>query len=302
MISPIASTQHHRPRNSDYIGDSDHDVLAFISNLAQQVQLHGPAAFGLKVDDLAIIIAVRDAYQTAYQRVHDPRTRTVPNTVAKNEARDEADRISRTYAQIIKNQPSHVVSDVLKVSVGVRVEKETRTAKRRPGTAPILYVGPGVRLYVVPEVTIRFRDSALATARMPREDGITHMILHGKIALQGEFSTSASSRHVVAYITRNPHIVKFDRNLLDLFGALEPLEQYRVAASEAMQRGATFPPCFLGVMFQGQWLNAKGEVGPLGQAKFFNVPLPLGTVSPMKLSTATVEAKPEQAQDVKLAA
>lgn len=258
----------HQRRTLPYIGDSDHDVFAFISNLAHQLQTAsplGPEAYGLTADDLAIIIAARDAYEIALPQAQNPATNSRTAVIAKNTARDEADRISRTYAQIIKNQPSHNVSDELKVLAGVRIEKTTRTPKGPPGTFPRLYIVHDGVLGLGSNVKLRFRDDALGTGRMPREDGVTHVVVYAKIAPPPP--VAASAMQVIAHATRNPFRVRFDASLLARFG-LRPTSRDDGAAEF---RSVT-------VMFRGQWLNAKGEVGPLGPAAMFNVPVSGGGV------------------------
>ena len=175
--------------------------------------------------------------------------------MAKNTARDEADRISRMYAQIIKNQPSHLVSRDLKVAAGVPVlDRGARRRNGPPGTFPYLEVNcegvPGLGS----NLKIRFRDSALGTFRMPRVDGVTHLVLHAKVL--------AAPRQIVAHATRNPFRVRFDADLLARFGLVatrtdDPTTEFRA----------------VNVAFRGQWLNAKAEVGPLGPPSMLVVPV-----------------------------
>lgn len=230
-------------------------------------------------DDLALISARRDAYEPLYFAAQ-PNDRTPSLIAHKNAARDEADRVSRLYTQIIKTQPD--VPDQLKFNAGVRLDKQTRSRTGRPRTFPRVHVDQSGPPTTPCQVKIRFHDAALARSRMPREDGITHMILHAKIAANGKLTKKASSLRVVAHMTRNPHTVKFDRALLERFGLLEHEADVR----------------HLGVMLCGQWLNAKGEVGPLGPAAMFNVPVPYLNAQ----ATAEPEAETHDQQSLKRAA
>lgn len=251
---------HHQPKRSDYVGDSDQDVLAFINNLARCVQAQGPEAFGLTADDQALIIARRDAYAAAYSLANANSTKTQTAVLRKNESRDEADRVSRMYAQIIKRLPG--VSDTLKIIAGAPVEKPGRTPKGQPRTFPWLHVDTALKPTLASEVKVRFYDAALSTGRMPREDGVTHLILHAEIAPEAKYTMKESSMRAEAYLTRNPYTMRFDSKLFERFGLREGDRDYQ----------------FVGVMLRGQWLNAKGEVGPLGPPAMFNVPVKFGAV------------------------
>ena len=273
-------THPHRPRRADYIGDSDQDVLAFIRNLARRMQDQGPAAYGLTASDAAAIIAAHQAYAAAFALASANSTRTGTAVLHKNEMRDEADRIARTFAQIIKNDPG--VSNELKIIAGVPVDKARgaggRSRSNRPGTFPRLSVDTRNAHWFVPEVKVRFCDSELATGRMPREDGVTHMILHAEIVPGPphpppiKFAGSESSLRVVAHLTRNPFTLRFDKSLFQRFGL------------EWCEGGGGAVQPYVGVMFRGQWLNAKGQVGPLRPEKSINVPLSQGVlVSQAKL-------------------
>jgi hypothetical protein len=282
---------HQRPAYTDYIGDSDHDVLAFISNLARSVQEFGPQAFDLTADDLALIVAAHEAYEPLFQ-VSKTNDRTPSVIAAKDVARDEADHIGRSYAQIIKNRPG--VSDALKVIAGVPIEKTTRTPKGQPRTFPRLHVAAGLRSTLVPEVDVRFRDVALATGRMPREDGITHMILHAEIVLCAPgartmtFTFEQSSLRVLAYVTRNPYTVKLGNDLLERFG---------LRLNDRSTPAPPVLPC-VSAIFRGQWLSAKGAVGPLGPPAMFNVAM---NAVPVNGTALAAESAPHTAAHAELA-
>ncbi|MCI0364993.1 MAG: hypothetical protein L0219_14040 [Phycisphaerales bacterium] len=245
--------------------DHDPGVLSYIVNLASQVEQHGHEAFGLTVDDLALIIARRDAYSTAYSIAGNPATKTRPKVLAKNQARDEADRVSRMYAQIIKANPD--VPKELKVSAGVHIDKETRTPKGQPRTFPFVNF-----IINTPHVTkLRFRDVGLPTGRIPREDGITHLLLYAEIAPKGELTRSEAALRLIAAPTRNPVHVRFDQ--VDLPAG----------------KGLT-------ALYRGRWLSSKGLMGPLGP--------PVSVTVPMSGSSAK-QAKGDQDEDqppLKLAA
>jgi hypothetical protein len=97
---------------------------------------------------------------------------------------------------------------------------------------------------------------------MPREDGITHLVLHARMfpdLLPREddapmaFVPAVAPMQVVAHITRNPFRLRFDAPLLARFGLRATRRDDPAKEFQAVR-----------VMFCGQWLNAKGDVGPLG--------------------------------------
>jgi hypothetical protein len=259
---------HLHRRRPPYIGDSDQDILAFISNLARAITQHRPGAYGLTADDLAIIVAARDKYEPLFQAcATNDRTRSL--VVAKDQARDEADHIGRRYAQIIKNMPPDKVSDQLKAIAGVPISGARKRRKSHvapPSSYPRLYLHERTAqglTQLVRSVWLRFRDSALTgTARMPREKYVTHMVLHAEIVafgsdgvLKPRFSMDERSLRVVGYVTRNPYRVKLDASLLAKFGI--------DIADPSLHS--------IGIMFRSQWLNARGLAGELGPARFVNV-------------------------------
>lgn len=159
-----------------------------------------------------------------------------------------------------------MVSDELKIAAGVPIAKKRRKSHVQPPVSyPRLYLDERTKnglSQMVRSVWVRFRDSSLTTARMPREDFVTHMVLHAEIVAFGNdgefkprFSMNKNSLHVVGYVTRNPYRVKLDASLLERFG---------IDVGDAGLHS-------LGLMFRGQWLNARGELGPLGPARFVNV-------------------------------
>jgi hypothetical protein len=209
-------------------------------------------------------------YQAAFAVANNPATNSRAAVAAKNRARNEADRVSRTYAQIIKNAPG--VPNELKAIVGAPVPNVTRGRRRKgpPATFPYLYVARDGVLGLGSMVKLSFRDAALGTGRMPREVGITHLVVHAQVtpALPVEadapmaFMPAIAPMQVIAHITRNPFPVRFDASLLGRFG---------LSATSNNDPGREFQA--VKVMFCGQWLNAKGDVGPLGLPAMLQIPV-----------------------------
>jgi hypothetical protein len=243
------------PHAPPYIGDSDTDVFRFIDNLANQVARRGAAAYGLTADQLAALTAARDAYQPLLA-ISKSNQRTAPGIVAKNEARDAADHLARTIAQQIKHNPH--VSHALRVDAGVPPGDGERVRSRGvPRTTPQITARLDTKPRLVPRIEIRFHDASLASTRMPREAGITHLVLSAELAPDGMLTERRSALRPIAYLTRTPSRITMDHDVLRLFD---------------LDRCATDFICVQG-LFIGRWLTNRGHLGPLGNAAYVSMPL-----------------------------
>lgn len=238
-------------RNPPYIGDSDADIRRYINKLAYAVDHYGHEAFGLTADDAALIFASRDAYEAVYQKAKSP-TRTKPLVARKNEARDEADRVGRMYAMLIKHNPNVPIK--LRVTAGVNLDKKTRTPSGKPRTCPC--VTPIANQGNVTE--LRFRDLALTTGRLPRAASVSHLLLFAEVAPKGKLTRKEHALRLLMPVSSNPIRVEWDAKLLARFGLDE---------TEGI----------LEALYRGQWLTSKSLLGPMGLPKTFVVPYICGS-------------------------
>jgi hypothetical protein len=77
-----------------------------------------PSVYALSPGEAATIVRAVDAFAAAYAVATNPATGTTVTTRIKDEARNSAEDLCRTFARIIKSNKG--VSDAAKIAIGVR--------------------------------------------------------------------------------------------------------------------------------------------------------------------------------------
>ena len=108
-----------------------------------------PQRYDFTPEQAAALTDAWDAFDAAYQRMHNPDTRTSPNAQAKRSARDRLERIIRSMAQMARANRATLDADIL-AEVGLRRPSRLRTRIARPADPPRLQLvdfdGSTVRL------------------------------------------------------------------------------------------------------------------------------------------------------------
>lgn len=216
-----------------YIPPKDSDFLAWITNFNTLITA-SPATYGLVAADATAIDAVTDPYTAAQAVVDNPSTKTVTTVATKNNTKNAALAVVRTYAQQIAHNAG--VTDGNKLALGLNLPNTSPSPIPAPTSSPLLTVigaTPG-------QLTIRYADSNTPDKRS-KPQGVTQMQLYVLVATTVGDDPSAASFY--GAVTKQPFAVSF-----------EPADAGKIATMFA------------------RWQTRTGLVGPFSLAASFVIP------------------------------
>lgn len=184
----------------DYIPTRDADKVVWMKNFAAQVGARW-AAYGLSPADAENIAVVVGRFVEAYRLAVDPGTRTKPVVAAKDEARNAAEQLCRTYAMLIK--PNRGVSTDDKLLLGIRPINPQRNKIEAPTSAPRLNIVGAL----VGSHTLRFADSN-AMDRRAKPFGAANLQLFVHVG-EREERVEPEAATLYGVFTKNPVGVSF---------------------------------------------------------------------------------------------
>ena len=215
-----------------YLPDSDVGARNWMVTFAATL-LANPSPYGLSPADASAIYAAVAALESAYLIAIDPATRTPVAVNQKDTARNAAEQICRTFAQIIKHDAG--VTDADKIAIGVRPINNGRSPIACPQTSPIISViaaTPGTHV-------LRFRDS-MTPDRSAKPFGATELQLFGTVG--DAIATDPAEARFIGKFTRNPVSISY-------------------AAGENRKQATYF----------ARWASRRGEFGPWSLAASFAI-------------------------------
>jgi hypothetical protein len=228
-------------RSADkFIPPKDGDFCVMANGFARTIG-DDPARFGMSADDAAEVIAAARAFDEARQADECEATSTRLTTLAKNDARQAAERIVRRIANQIRGD-SHV-SDSDKLSLRIEQRPATLARRKCPQTAPALLFegsnsGKGASGELRDLHVIRFFD-AIGTGTLAKPEGAERLELFVELVARDERvpahpgELTGGRAWYLRSFTRSPMRIEFP-----------------------------MPAAPRLVVYWGRWAGAGGEVGP----------------------------------------
>lgn len=208
---------------NDYMPAEDAEFSLWAQAFANGISANY-AAYMLTAAQAASIQGVVDDFVAALLVASTESTRTKPNIIIKDDAREIAETLCRQYAILIKDNAG--IADADKVAIGVRPVNPNRQPVECPQTAPLLSVlgnTPG-------QQQLRYADSATPDSKA-KPFGASELQLFRAIGT-AENAPLADAKFY-AKVTRNPVVVAFDE-----------ADDGKVAT------------------YYARWASVRGEVGP----------------------------------------
>lgn len=207
----------------DYIPARDADLVPWSENFNTVIST-GYASYGLSSGQATAFDTLNTAWAAAYALAVDPGTRTPVTVAAKDTAKATLVATARQYGQIARKYPG--ITDELLADAGLTVPDPIPSPIPAPTTVPVLSLLTGNSLQDV----LRFRDSVLSNPRS-KPPGVVGMLLYAYAGVTPP--SSFADYNFVGMKTRMPATV-------DWAGGSGGKSAYYI----------------------GQWVNAKGQVGP----------------------------------------
>lgn len=210
-------------QSQSYIPATDAAFRDWLANFSTLIAAD-PGRYGLDASDATIITAHSTSFNTAYQTVQAPSTRTSNAVAQKDAIRASAQGSVRVYAQQIKANVG--VDNEDKVALGIHVDDPTPTPIPAPTSAPLLMIinaFSGVH-------NLRYADENTPASRA-KPDGVIQLQLNMTVGNSPAVDPDTSS--FVGLYTKQPVLIEHD----------------------PMNAGKT-------ATFFGRWVTRKGLVGP----------------------------------------
>jgi hypothetical protein len=192
-----------------------------------------PSVYALSPGEAATIAQAVNRFAAAYAVALDPATGTKVTTAIKDQTRNSAENLCRTFARIIKS--NNGVSDAAKEAIGVRPINNGRIAIHVPLSWPLIsIVGATPNCH-----TLRYTDSNTPTSRAKPFGAIQLQLF---VALADAPVRNPDLARYRGGFTRNPIGVSFDSK-----------EEGKIAT------------------YFGRWVSRRGDVGPWSSPKSMRV-------------------------------
>jgi hypothetical protein len=221
----------------DYIPRPDDRFLQWAQNMRNLLSA-SPQSFGVTIAQASHYADLFEVFAEKYRVAIEPTTRTKPSVAAKNEARRELERESRSLAQLI--QATRHVTDAQKSELGLTVRDRVQTPIGRPDEPPIVLVD------LLRGSTVRLSLRGRGMTQRGKPDGVAGAVVFSFIG--DEPPASLDDWKLEGQTTRTDMDITFGRD-----GNIE--------------RGAQ-------VWLTACWYNPRGMWGPVAEKKSTYVQCP----------------------------
>lgn len=213
-----------------YIPPKDSDFLAWCTNFDNLITAT-PAAYGLVPADAAAITAVVAPYQAAQAVVDNPATKTSVTVADKNNAKQAALVILRTYASQIRLNAG--VTDGDKLALGLNLPNNSPSPIPAPTSSPIVTIigaTPG-------QLTMRFADSNTPDKRSKPQGAISMQLF---LAVATASTSDPTDASFYANVTKQPFAIDFDNTQAGKVATIFGRWQTRTGLVGPWSTGASF--------------------------------------------------------------
>lgn len=200
LLHGEATTRKEGPgMTQPYIPAEDSAALDWMQVFSDGITAN-PGLYQLSAADATAISGAVSAFDTAYQDVIDPATKTSVTVATKDDARVSAEQICRQYAILIKSNAG--ISDPDKIAIGVRPVNSSREPINVPESSPLLNViaaTPGSQ-------TLRYADTFTPDSAAKPFGAVSLQLF---IAIDDVAVTDETAGVFYGNFTRNPVAVGF---------------------------------------------------------------------------------------------
>lgn len=234
-----------------FIPDGDREFAAMARNFADVIE-RDPAAYFLSTNDAQTISAAVQAYRDALAACLRKLTKSKRTVMLKDTARDEAERVVREHANLIRPNPA--ITDEDKLAIGIR-RKRPRNGSRNSGSGHGRSFGQPYLRFIAGRGSVHvleFRDE-FGSPTKAKPVGAARLELFAALVEPGERVPMRPDERCKACAScdqlRGRYMRSFTRNPIEV--------EYPVSADPSKAKL---------VVYWGRWADVTGEVGPWSSA------------------------------------